>query len=104
MALIKTFDFKTFSKIVFYDKNIFDWKVYSKISHHLSGEIRQFFDEIMLIQYNFKFEENGIEIAFNQLDVYIKNTKSDQEILVKTMDSKEIMQSIKANTVDTKSK
>jgi potassium efflux system protein len=51
-----------------------------------------------------QFEENGIEIAFNQLDVYIKNTKSDQEILVKTMDSKEIMQSIKANTVDTKSK
>ena len=61
MALIKTFDFKTFSKIVFYDKNIFDWKVYSKISHHLSGEIRQFFDEIMLIQYNFKLEENGID-------------------------------------------
>lgn len=50
------------------------------------------------------FEENGIEIAFNQLDVYIKNTKNDQEILVKSMDSKEIRESIKVDTIDKKSK
>lgn len=46
-AVIKTFDYKTFSKI-FIKPEFFSWKVYSKISHLLSKNVQTFFDTLML--------------------------------------------------------
>ena len=47
LALIKTFDFKTFNDL-FIKPRAFDWKVYAKISHHLSPKTKQFWDTLML--------------------------------------------------------
>ena len=47
LAVIKTFDYKTFNKI-FIVPEFFDWRVYAKISHNLSPKVRQFWDTLML--------------------------------------------------------
>lgn len=47
LALIKTFDFKTFNDL-FIKPRAFNWKVYAKISHNLSPKTRQFWDSLML--------------------------------------------------------
>lgn len=49
MALIRTFDHKTFLDLLKSSK-CFHWKVYSKISHLLSPETQVLFDTIMLDQ------------------------------------------------------
>lgn len=49
IAMIKNLDFKTFKQHLG-KFSMFNWKTYSLISHDLSKEIQQFFDEIMLNQ------------------------------------------------------
>lgn len=47
LAVIKTYDFKSFSDI-FIKSDFFDWKVYSKISHLLSKNVQFFWDSLMI--------------------------------------------------------
>ena len=47
MAMIKNFNFETFNKLIRL-KEMFSWKVYSKISHSLSETAKQFWDSLML--------------------------------------------------------
>ena len=49
-ALIKNLNFDEFIKIYFNHDSIFDWSVYARISHDLSDVVKQFFDEIFLLQ------------------------------------------------------
>ena len=52
-AMIKNLDFKTFKQHLG-RFSMFNWKIYSKISHDLSTRIKLFFDELMLNQ-----DDNG---------------------------------------------
>ena len=49
LAMIKTFDFQTFNKL-FAKPQMFNWRIYAKISHHLSPDTKQFWDNMMLEQ------------------------------------------------------
>jgi len=47
MAMIKNFDYATFNNLI-RRQEMFNWKVYSKISHSLSKTAKQFWDTLML--------------------------------------------------------
>lgn len=47
IALIKMVDFETFKRM-FIKEEMFDWRVYAKLSHLLTPQTRQFWDSIML--------------------------------------------------------
>ena len=49
IAIIKTYSFKEF-KNLFFKSQVFDWKVYAKISHLLSNREKLFWDSVMLEQ------------------------------------------------------
>ena len=49
IAMIKNMEFSTFKELLG-KFSMFNWKVYAKISHDISPEVRQFFDELMLNQ------------------------------------------------------
>ncbi len=69
VAMIKNLDFETFkSHLGMF--SMFNWKTYSKISHDLSKETRQFFDELMLNQ-----DDHGHDFDEGYLtDSMIRNT------------------------------
>lgn len=50
IALIKNLDYDEFVKIYFEGDDIFDWSLYARISHDLSDIVKQFFDELFLLQ------------------------------------------------------
>ena len=49
LALIKTYNFETF-KYLMQTSEIFNWKIYSRISHLLSKNVQQFWDTLILEQ------------------------------------------------------
>lgn len=69
MALIKTYSFEDFRYVMFDDKCIFDWMVYSQISHHLSKDVKQFFDEIMLLQEETEYRSAHYYQEFSDLNI-----------------------------------
>lgn len=49
LAFIKTFNYEAFSNL-FIKSEFFDWRIYAKLSHHLSPKVKQFWDTLMLDQ------------------------------------------------------
>ena len=47
MAMIKNFDYETFVSLI-KGSQMFNWKVYAKMSHSLSDKAKQFWDTLML--------------------------------------------------------
>lgn len=70
MALIKALSFDEFKYVLIEDKSAFDFKVYQKISHYLSGAVRQFFDEIMLMQDSVEFGTLEYYETFNDFKIF----------------------------------
>lgn len=70
MALIKTLEFSEFRKLVLEDGGLFNWKIYSRISHNLHGSVRQFFDEFISMQEDYSKEKPLSYQKFSSYDFY----------------------------------
>lgn len=69
-ALIKALSYEEFKYVLLDDKSAFEWKIYKKISPYLSGTVRQFFDEIMLMQDSVEFGTMEYYEAFNDFKIF----------------------------------
>lgn len=70
MALIKTLSFEEFLYVMFNDRSLFEWRVYSKISHLLSNETKALFDPIMLMQEEVNYDSYLDYDKFSDLKIF----------------------------------
>ena len=69
-AVIKTYDFETFSDI-FIKNDFFDSKVYSKISHLLSKNVQIFWDSLMIDISNNSYEDTFTKKSLKEKMLFI---------------------------------
>ena len=70
IALIKALNYKQFKDILIGEKEAFHWKLYRIISPFLSETVRQFFDEIMLMQDDVKYGTLAYFDALNDFKIF----------------------------------
>ena len=101
LAMIKTFDFQTFNEL-FAKPQMFNWRIYAKISHHLSPDTRQFWDTLMLEQNEMEKHEFPTEKSISNKMLIIDHRDKLSLFYRDEENYKELQSILNSNTVNFK--